>query len=181
PAGPQNLLLVHSPIDQPYLAAVVEADTSAGKGPVETEIKVRRGVWVEGQVTESKTGRPLAAMIDVFYPENNSNLGQYPNHTWVFSGKLYRTDGSGRFRVPAIPGRAAVAAQLCGTGPEFGKRDTTQSGKSYRPLSDDIEIEGFTEIQSMRNYYLNVKPCSFQPHTYHQIRSLVIPAETEAI
>jgi hypothetical protein len=120
-------------------------------------------------------------MIDIFYPKNNPNLAQYPNHTFVFPGKLYRTDGSGRFRVPAIPGRAAVAARLCGTGPEFGKRDTTQSGKSYRPLSDDIEIEGITEIQSMRNYYMNVQPSTFQPHMYHQIRSLVIPATAKTV
>lgn len=182
PVGRENLLLVYS-LDQPYPAAAVEVDSSAGKGPAETEIKIRRGVWVEGQVTEAKTGRPLAAVIDVFYPDNNPNLAQYPNHTGIgiVPEKLYRTDGSGRFRVPAIPGRAAVAARLCGTGPEFGKRDTTQSGKSYRPLSDDIEIEGVTEIQSMRNYYMNVKPFSFQPHTYHQIRSLIIPAAAKSV
>ncbi|HZV05282.1 MAG TPA: sigma-70 family RNA polymerase sigma factor [Gemmataceae bacterium] len=182
PVGGKSLLTVRGPTDQPYLAAVVEVDTSAGKGPVKTDIEVRRGVWVEGQVTEAKTGRPLAAKIDVVYPDNNPNLAQYRNHTMFLPGKLHRTDGSGRFRVPAIPGRAAVAAMLCGTGGwQMSKRDTIQAGKSYRALSDDIEIEGITEIQSMRTYYLNVRPFAFQPHQYHQIRSLVIPAEAKTV
>ncbi len=181
PVGPDNLLLVRFPSDQPYLAAVVEVDTSAGKGPVKTAIKVRKGVWVEGQVTDAKTGRLLAATINVFYPKTNPNLAQYPNHTMILPGVLYRTDGSGRFRVPAIPGRAAIAAKLRGTGPEFGARDTGQAGKAYHPLSNDIEIEGFSEGEVTRGWFMNVQPSSIEPRLYHQIRSLQIPASAESV
>jgi hypothetical protein len=186
PLGPDNLLLVRFPSDQPYLAAVVDADTSAGKGPVKTAIKVRKGVWVEGQVMDAKTGGPLAATISVFYPKTNPNLVQYPNHTWIPPGilgqkTLYRTDGSGRFRVPAIPGRAAIAVKLDGTGPESDARDTVQAGKAYKPLSIDIEIEGFSEGEEIRGRFMNVQPSSIEPREYHQIRSLLIPASAKSV
>jgi len=181
PVGQDNLLLVRFPSDQPYVPVVVEVDTSAGKGPVKTAIKVRKGVWVEGRVTDAKTGRPLAATIDVFCPKTNSNLARYPNHTMISTGMLYKTDGSGRFRVPAIPGRAAIAAKLRGTGPEFGERDTVQAGKAYQPLSNGMEIEGFSEGERSKVWYMNVQPHPIEPRQYHQIRSLQIPASAQSV
>jgi hypothetical protein len=179
--GPDNLLLVGFACDQPYLPAVVEVGSSAGKGPVKTVIKARKGVWVEGRVTDAKTRRPLAATIDVFRPKTNPNLAQYPGHTMIPPGFLYRTDGSGRFRVPAIPGRATIAAKLSGTGPEHGARDTVQADKAYLPLSNGMEIEGFSKGEAKRGWFMIVQPCPMEPRQYHRIRSLEIPAAAESV
>src|SRR5262249_53712372 len=73
PVGRDNVLLVRPTGDRPYLPAAVEVDTRAGEGPVKLEVQIRRGVWVEGQVTEAKTGRPLLATIDVFCPWGNAH------------------------------------------------------------------------------------------------------------
>jgi hypothetical protein len=187
PVGEGNLLLVRSSLDQPYLHAAVEVDSSTGTGPVRAAIKMRKGVWVEGQVTDAITGRPLAATIEVFCPKSNPNAAQYPAYRWmlsgILSGKLYRTDGSGRFRVPAIPGRCAIAARLSGTGPEGGvAADTVQGGRTYHPLAKDLKIEGFPEEdQALRDWFTNVLPAMFQPSQFHQIRSLEISPSAKSI
>ena len=120
PVGPDNLVLIRPPGDQPYLPAVVEVDTSSGKGPVKQEVQVRRGVWVEGRVTEAKTGRPLVASIDVFSPTSNPQRARYASYRMMIAGQLHRTDSNGRFRVPAIPGRGRDRGPTRRHGPGNG-------------------------------------------------------------
>jgi hypothetical protein len=180
PVGRDNLLLVRFTGDQPYLAAVVMVDTRGGKGSVKLEVPVRRGVWVEGQVTDAKTGRPLVATIDVFCPLSNPQRARYASYQMILPGQLHRTNNAGRFRVPAIPGRAVVAAQLVGTGPEMGKESTTQAGRSYRPLRGLKKIDGLP-TENYSNFFGDVAPSLLFWDKYHQLRSLDIPADAESV
>jgi len=73
-----------------------------------------------------------------------------------------------------------IAAQLVGTGPEMGKEATTQAGRSYRSLRGLNKIEGLpAELHS--GHYMDVVPTSLQSRTYHQLRSLDIPADAESV
>jgi hypothetical protein len=177
PLGADNLLLVRPRLDQPYLPATVEADTSAGDGPAKVKVETRRGVWVQGRVTDAETNRPLVAKIDVFCPEKNPNRAKYPNYGWILPGTLYRTDGAGNFRVPAIPGPAVIAAQLEGTGgPNYGAETTSQAGRMYRQLRGVQKIDGLPAENFGARYFL-VRPWTLETEKYHQLRSLEITAD----
>jgi RNA polymerase sigma factor (sigma-70 family) len=180
PIGEDNRLLIRPRGELPYLPATVEVDTSKGDGPAKVQVKTRRGVWVVGQVTDAKTNRPLFARIDVFCPEKNLHAARYPNYTWILTGTLCQTDGAGKFRVPAIPGRAVIAACLVGTGPEYGAETTTQAGRKYRPLSVATKIEGLP-AERFDGRYFSVQPTSLEIRHYHQIHSLEIPADAPSV
>ena len=135
PAGKGNALLARGPDDQPYLAAVAEVDTSTGDGPVELELKLKRGLWAEGRVTDADTGRPLGADVEYYCFESNRHGAEAPGFTGAILGpSVYHTDAAGRFRVPVLPGPGVVAAKLHGprSWTLFSKRSSTwQAGKSY--------------------------------------------------
>src|SRR5262249_41001437 len=45
--------------DQPYLRTEVGAPDASGLDPVTVNIEVKRGVWIEGKITNKVTGSPI--------------------------------------------------------------------------------------------------------------------------
>jgi hypothetical protein len=178
PVGKGNALLARGPDDQPYLAAVTEADTSAGDGPAQLDLKVRRGLWAEGQVTDVDTGRPLAADVEYYCPETNPRGAKLPGFGGAILGPAtYHTDAAGRFRVPVLPGRGYVAAGLHGQRywTILSKLSSTwQAGKSY------VEYRGkFDPPDAPATHggtYVVALPGHFNVANYHQI-AVINPAE----
>jgi RNA polymerase sigma factor (sigma-70 family) len=150
PAGRGNMLLVRAPQDVPYLPAVGEVDTSEGEGTATLDLKVRRGLWAEGQVIDADSGRPLAAGIDYYCLYSNPEGSKAPGFGFgMASGLLCQTDGAGRFRVPVLPGRGVLAVGLQGQRQHFlGSSWVTQAGKNYLDggitldAPDDVAVKG---------------------------------------
>jgi len=174
PVGRDNLVMVQATEDQPYPAVQVEADTSGAGEAVPLKVRLRRGSWVEGRVADAKTGRPLLATIDVFYPRDNPNLARYPDLGGMPPGLTTWTDGAGHYRVAIIPGRAAVAARVLGqqSGPS-GKSTVAQAGRSY-PLLGAVKIDGLSEDPLVM--YSEVLPSFLFTYAYHRIRGIDISA-----
>lgn len=133
PVGKGNKVIARGPSDQPYLATNVDVDSSSGNGPVELDLKIKRGLWAEGQVTDAATGQPLAADIHYYcLTESNPHFADAPGFVGIMQYGYYQTDATGRYRIPVLPGRGVVAAQLHGQRTYFLKKATTwQAGKTY--------------------------------------------------
>ena len=175
PVGSDNLLLVQPTGDQPYVPVVAKADTSGAGQAVPISIPVRRGVWAKGRVSDAKTGRPLLATIDVYFPRDNPMLARYPGYTLIFPGRMDRTDGDGRFRVAVIPGRSVVAARLLGPEDRSSARlSVTQAGRSY-PLLGATRIDGLSD--EPLQLYDDVEPSLLMPQNYHRVRGLDVPTD----
>jgi hypothetical protein len=172
PTGKGNMLLARGGGDLPYLAAVAEVDTTTGDGPAELDLKLKRGLWAEGRVTDADTGRPLAAGVDYYCLRVSNRRGDVPGFDGAILGVTgYHTDAAGRFRVPALPGPGVVAATLHGQrsfAAFTGRASTWQAGKSYADYQGKLDgpdgINGGTSVSA--------RPCVFSPISYNQLTAI---------
>jgi RNA polymerase sigma factor (sigma-70 family) len=176
PAGKGNALLARGPADQPYLPAVGDVDTGEGDGAATFDLKLKRGLWAEGQVTDAATGRPLAADIEYYCFASNPRATETPGFTGAVTPGLHHTDAAGRFRVPVLPGRGIVAAALHGQRSYFLKvASTWQAGKSYSDYSGR-----FDPADSVNDgTFVEANPAHFQVFNYHQM-AVIDPAPDAA-
>jgi RNA polymerase sigma factor (sigma-70 family) len=177
PAGKGNALLVRGPADQPYLPAIAEVDTSSGEGLAELDLKVQRGLWAEGQVTDAATGRPLTADIDYYCLYNNPRGTAATGFEGAHQPGYYHTDGAGHFRVPVLPGRGIVAAVLHGqrSWTIFSKLSSTwQAGKSYTEYRGTFDLP--EAPPEHRGRFILARPMHFLVVNYHQM-AVIDPAE----
>jgi RNA polymerase sigma factor (sigma-70 family) len=104
----------------PYLKAIKTADDTPGLGPIAVDIDLKRGVWVEGRVTDRATGRPLAATLEYFPFVDNPHLAEVPGYSGlnnnVSDESRYPTDPDGRFRAVALPGGGLLAVRAARPG-----------------------------------------------------------------
>ena len=175
PIGRGNMLLVRAPVDQPYLPAVAEIDTSEGDGPAMLDLKVRRGLWAEGQVTDVDTHRPMAADVDYFCFRSNPNVENTPGFDFA-RPILYQTDAAGRFRVPVLPGRGVLAVRLHGQEQHFlgGVPWVTQAGKGYRNCG--LTLDAPEEVVGKGIMMYNTQP-GLLSVLYYQHLALIAPKE----
>ncbi|HLJ97556.1 MAG TPA: sigma-70 family RNA polymerase sigma factor [Gemmataceae bacterium] len=178
PTGKGNALLARGPDDQPYLAGVAEVETSTGDGPVELDLKLKRGLWAEGRVTDADTGRPLAADVVYYCLESNPRGAETPGFTGAILGPAsYHTNGTGQFRVPVLPGPGMVAAMLHGqrSWTILSKLSSTwQAGKSYIEYRGRFDPPDAPAAQG--GWFVVARPCSFVVVNYHQI-AVIHPTE----
>lgn len=188
PIGEHNRLVVSAGGDVPYLPAGVSVNTDAGPPPP-IEFKMRRGIWVEGTVTDQRTGKPVLASVDAFVPTTNSHLADYPLLTKasIPATVLFRTDGEGRYRIPAIPGRNVLGARLIGQpsisvqrNDQMSNNVVRQNGREYRCLHlPNVHLEGMSDKEESRMWFFHVVPWPIESGTYHQLRSVDIPASLD--
>ncbi len=97
--------------DQPYVLAHKDIPDSPGLDPVTADIELKRGVWIEGKITEKVTGQPLQGMVEYFALHSNPNLRDYPgfDSTVLGLGAGVRTNEDGSYRVVGLPGPGLVA------------------------------------------------------------------------
>jgi RNA polymerase sigma factor (sigma-70 family) len=107
PKGRGNELLVNHH-DEPYLDVVQPFDDTPGLEPVAVEIRMKRGVWVRGRITDKATGRPIWASVEYFAFNDNPHLHEFgrPKDTSFRS-----TDEHGVFRTAVMPGRGLIGVK----------------------------------------------------------------------
>jgi RNA polymerase sigma factor (sigma-70 family) len=93
--------------DQPYLAVHEAVPNTDGLDPVTVDFEVKRGVWIEGKLTDKVTGQPVQGEMGYFALQSNPNLRDYPGfeHCQVAA----KEDGS--YRVVGLPGPGLVAVR----------------------------------------------------------------------
>jgi hypothetical protein len=120
PLGKGNEVIVIPPEDQPYLPAQLKLDELTAAGPLRVEFRLKRGVWVEGKVTDKATGRPVPASIRYAAAKDNPHLAEAPGFGDLFlhggdSPGVKETADDGTYRIAALPGRGVIEAQADNT------------------------------------------------------------------
>jgi protocatechuate 3,4-dioxygenase beta subunit len=115
PKGDGHVLSVYPPVEEPYFVTdFLKVSAGPGIEPVRFDVALHRGVWIDGRVTDAKTGQPVRAAIHYYPYLANTHAKTFPNFrpdliSANWTGYRYHTDDQGRFRVVGLPGRGIVA------------------------------------------------------------------------
>jgi beta-lactamase regulating signal transducer with metallopeptidase domain len=144
-----NQLAVDAP-DSPYFPELNQSAPPAKTlEPVQFDVKLKRGVWVEGRTYDRSTNKPVAGSIGYTpFPSNKFARNR------VIAGNAF-TDADGRFRVLAVPGRGLVSF-YCEQGDY-----RFDLGKTQIKGIDQIPFPEFT-IHSVRE--VNIAPNEEEAH-----------------
>ncbi len=139
PRGKGNILKVVPAGDQPLVAIYANVPDSPGLNPVTVDCELKRGVWIEGKITDKVTGAPLQADVEYHYRwEDNPILSDYPDAALSHAGVTAKEDGS--YRIVGLPGPGLVAVwhkarYLCAS-----ERDDEQGAKEPSLSSYGIDF-----------------------------------------
>lgn len=116
PKAPENSrgvrIEVIPPLDMPYFAFDELLPKVAGLEPIEFDVQLTPGIWIEGQATDAKTGQPIRGSAAYYPGIDNEKAKDHEafdrgKHTVGYGDGRF-TDEQGRFRIPALPGAGAV-------------------------------------------------------------------------
>ncbi len=116
PKGRGNQILVIPAKRQPYLTAGLEIPDTLGLGPVPLDIGLKRGIVIEGRVTDKRSGEPLKAFVEYHAYDDNPAVDEAPGFRAARVRHQYQTEPDGTFRVVGLPGRGLLAAMYSGGG-----------------------------------------------------------------
>jgi beta-lactamase regulating signal transducer with metallopeptidase domain len=119
PKGTGNQFIAIPAKGQPFLAARVEVPDSPGLDPVSLDIGLKRGIVIEGRVTDKTTGEPLKAYVAYNAYEDNPHLSEAPGFKDARVWGQYQTEPDGSFRVVGLPGRGLIAAMCIGGAKQY--------------------------------------------------------------
>jgi RNA polymerase sigma factor (sigma-70 family) len=127
PLGAGNVIRALSPDGLPYLAVERSVPAPLGSQSVTVDFELKRGVWVEGRVTEKVTGKSVQAQVEYYAFTDNPHLKDVSGLS-VHHRSQTAEDGS--FRFLTVPGRGLVGVRgvddryLLGLGAEGMKTDS---------------------------------------------------------
>jgi beta-lactamase regulating signal transducer with metallopeptidase domain len=112
----QNHISFEPTLDQPYFAMLqveIPQTNETELEPVTLEIKLRRGLWITGRVTDKVTGKPVEAHVEYLPCATNPSVSkaEYRKMALSNSGERYQTKPDGTYRALGLPGRGILAAR----------------------------------------------------------------------
>ncbi|MGP0063332.1 MAG: sigma-70 family RNA polymerase sigma factor [Isosphaeraceae bacterium] len=115
PKGKENQLDVT--VDGgPYIKVAKPVPNPSGIGPIPLDITLKRGVWVEGKVTNRATGRPVKAVVQYYPFRDNPHVKECPDASFLDNNVSdeveFPTDAEGHFRAVALPGGGLLTVQV---------------------------------------------------------------------
>ncbi|MFI5456242.1 MAG: M56 family metallopeptidase [Isosphaerales bacterium] len=119
PKGHGNHVVAIPAKGQPYLAAGITIADTEGLDPVILDIGLKRGIVIEGRVTDKQTGEPLKAFVEYNSFRDNPHLGEAPGFDQARVWGQYKTEPDGTYRVVALPGRGLVSAIFLGQSDQY--------------------------------------------------------------
>ncbi len=118
PPGIGHVLEAIPPKSEPYLLASQDVTLSLDDGPAKAiEIPVKKGIWIEGQVTDEQSGQPLSGTVDYLALEKNPHTLDKRGLRQAWQFHRYRINSDGRYRTLGLPGPGVVLVQAKGGYP----------------------------------------------------------------
>jgi len=143
--SPQVRLRVLPGAGLPYFRQNAFVPRQDGISPVAFDIELQRAIWVHGQVTDSKTGEPVQALVSYYPFADNPHAADSqvfePGVKSLGYVDQYATDEGGRFRIPGLPGRGALWV-------------VAQNGENYQVGVGADEIEGLQGEDRINLYHM---------------------------
>ena len=133
---------------QTYIKVVKIIGNPTGLEPIVLDIKLRRGIVLEGRVTNRATGRPVRATVRYYPFRDNPHLKEYPDASFFDNGlqdeSEFRTDDDGHFRAVVLPDGGILAVRTS-TSPNITAEPLDQ-GSRQCPV--DLRLRGRDGILS---------------------------------
>jgi hypothetical protein len=101
----------------------MDVPQTSGLDPVALDVELRRGVRIEGRMTDKRTGKPLRGNVQYFSMLENPNLGDYPGFDGAISQEGARANEDGTYRIVGLPGPGLVAVYRLGPYLTANERD----------------------------------------------------------
>jgi RNA polymerase sigma factor (sigma-70 family) len=108
PKGKGNVIRATGPDGEPYQMSRADVPEGFALEPVTVDFQLKRGVWIEGAVTDKATGKPVHSIIHCAIFPQNPFRKEAPGLTFEDSNWTYAKDAS--FRFAGLPGRSVVTA-----------------------------------------------------------------------
>lgn len=106
PKGQGNAIKVLPPGGLPYVTPEVDVPDSPGLDAVTVDVDLKRGVWIEGKITDQVTGKPLPGRVLYRAGDGNLNLGGYLGFHGGLPGAATAKDGT--YRIVGLPGPGLI-------------------------------------------------------------------------
>ncbi len=90
--------------DQPYVVCPKDVPDSPGLEPVMVDFDLKRGVWIEGKITDKVTGKPVKTSVEYFSVYSNPRLRDYEGFDSAMIFRMVSSREDGSYRVVGIPG-----------------------------------------------------------------------------
>ena len=119
PKGDGNAVIVEPAKGQPYLASAMAVPDTPGLDPVALDIGLKRGIVIEGRVTDKETGKPVRAIVEYNAFKDNPHLAEAPGYERAAIWEQYATEPDGTYRVVGLPGRGLVGAHAAGKSDQY--------------------------------------------------------------
>jgi hypothetical protein len=109
PKGKGNKIMVIPADDQPYLVAAAEVPDPPSLDPVTVRFELKRGIWIEGRLTDKATGKP--AQGDIYYLARigNKAVGDHVGYEPIPDLPASNVQKDRMFRVVGLPGPGLLA------------------------------------------------------------------------
>ena len=160
PPGNAHVIQVDPPKSEPWLIAQHEISIDPGEQSVNAEIRVFRGIWIEGQLKDEITGAPIFGNVDFLALQKNPNIPPVFGLRAGWEIGQFPTDRSGRYRVVGLPGPGVLLVR--------------SYGATVYPLSVGAEkVDGY---DAKRNY-LPTTPTGMPLSNWNRIQQIDPPAD----
>ncbi len=149
PKGRGNQIHVIPAKNQPYLASGREVTDTPGLDPVVLDIGLKRGIVIEGRVTDKETGKPLEALVEYHSFTDNPHLADAPGFDRSSARDRNRNEHDGSFRIVGLPGRGLIAATFRGPSNIYLERVGVKGNPmdlQVVPRGELFGIHAFSEI-----------------------------------
>ncbi len=144
PIGRNSRYIVALPgSDEPYVASWKELPDTPFLNPVTVDGELKRGIWIEGKITDKVTGKPLQwGAVDYDPMATNPHLRDYPGADVALSEQTrVVTKADGSYRVIGLPGPGVVGVlyyretyylKASDREDEFGTKERSLGTRSLR-------------------------------------------------
>ncbi|QDV39198.1 sigma-70 family RNA polymerase sigma factor [Tautonia plasticadhaerens] len=131
-----NDIIAFPPVDQPYLPSIVAVEAPPpGLDPSTMDIPLKRGVWIEGRVTDEETGEPIrGGFVQYGVLRDNPSLAECPGLGGAERWADFRLDVEGRYRVPGLPGQGVIGVVASGGRRYLTVKDQEDGGARFEGL-----------------------------------------------
>jgi RNA polymerase sigma factor (sigma-70 family) len=161
--GKGNKIIAQPTDDQPYLMVHADVPDTSGLEPVTVDFDLKRGVWIEGKITDKATRKPVPGQVEYFASRGNRNIADHPGYAGTFTGLFQnrpvlidRKDGS--YRIVGLPGPGVLLVHAF---------------EDYLRATEREDAEG------TKDEHVAAEPCWVLPVNYHAVARIDPPKNAE--
>ena len=170
--GPGNKIVAVPSDDQPYFMREASIPDPPGFAPVPIEIKLHRGIWINGKVTDKASGQPVPGVRLHYLPflknKFTHDIPEFNENGFVDAAlgfqNRYNTGQDGTYRIVGLPGPSIIGAEAL--------------SPLYREGGGSETIKGMNDSGHFETYFNPVNPGKSWPTAMKEIDP---PAQAEVV